>query len=68
MEGKKPPEDIIVIARFKELNDLIPNIFKIIKIRIVKLEYSKNIFIVCFNISEVLNDKKFVNDFFKLSS
>ena len=42
--GKKPPEDIIVIAKFKELNALIPNTFKIIKIKIVRDEYSKNIF------------------------
>ena len=42
--GRKPPEEIIVIAKFKELNDLIPKIFKIIKIVIVKLEYNKNIF------------------------
>ena len=68
MTGKNPPEEIIVIAKFKELNDLIPKIFKIIKIVIVKLEYNKNIFIDCFNVSEVLNDKKFVRDFFKLSS
>ena len=29
---------------------------------------NKNIFIVCFNISKLLKDKKFVSDFFKLSS
>ena len=66
--GKKPPDEIMVIARFKELNDLIPKKFKIINITNVKLEYRKNIFIVCFKTSVVLNDKKFVRDFFKFSS
>ena len=66
--GKKPPDEITVIARFNELNDLIPNKLKIIKITKVKLEYKINILIVCFKISVVLNDKKFVRDFFKFSS
>ena len=66
--GRKPPEEIIVIARFKELKDLIPIIFKTIKIKIVKPEYNKKILIDCFRTSELLNDKKFVKDFFKLSS
>ena len=66
--GKNPPEEIMVIAKFKELNDLMPNIFKTIKIKTVRPEYKRNILIACFNSSEVLNDKKFVNDFFKLSS
>ena len=34
----------------------------------VKHEYKTNILIVCFKISDVFNDKKFVRDFFKLSS
>ena len=42
--------------------------FKIKKIDTVKPEYNKKIFIVCFKISELLKDKKFVSDFFKLSS
>jgi hypothetical protein len=66
LSGKKPPEEIAVIARLRELNILIPNI--LIKIKIVKLEYKRKILIVCFKISELLKDKKFVNDFFKLSS
>ena len=66
--GINPPDDIILIAKFSELKVLNPKIFKNKKINIVKAEYRKNIFIVCFNISELLNDKKFVNDFFKLSS
>ena len=32
LTGRNPPEEIIVIARFSELNDLIPRIFKIINI------------------------------------
>ena len=68
LTGKKPPEEIIVIAKFKELNVLIPKIFKTIKIKIVKPEYNNKIFIDCFKISDVLNDIKFVKDFFKLSS
>jgi hypothetical protein len=66
--GKKPPEEIIVIAKFRELKDLIPKIFKIIKIEIVIPEYNKKILTVCFKTSELLKDKKFVRDFFKLSS
>ena len=66
--GKNPPEEIMVIARFNELNDLIPNKLRIIKIANVKLEYKINILIVCFKTSVVLNDKKFVRDFFKFSS
>ena len=42
--------------------------FKITKIEIVIPEYNKKIFIVCFNISELLKDKKFVRDFLKVSS
>ena len=34
----------------------------------VKIEYKANILIVCFKTSVVLNDKKFVRDFFKFSS
>ena len=68
LTGKNPPDEIIVIARFNELNDLIPNIFRIINIISVKLEYKTNILIVCFKTSVVLNDKKFVRDFFKFSS
>ena len=39
--GRNPPDEIIVIAKFSELNDLIPRIFKIIKIDIVNPEYNK---------------------------
>tara|TARA_Y100000022_G_C13197823_1_gene351227 strand:- start:336 stop:479 length:144 start_codon:yes stop_codon:yes gene_type:complete len=36
--GKKPPEDIIVNARFRELKLLIDNKFKVIKITKVRPE------------------------------
>ena len=66
--GKKPPEEINVSAKFNELNDLIPSMFKIIKIATVNPEYSKRILIDCFKISAELKDKKLVKDFFKLTS
>ena len=36
--GKKPPDEIIVKAKFKESKDLIEKIFKIIKIKRVSEE------------------------------
>ena len=36
--GRNPPEEIIVIAKFSELNDLIPKKFKIINIDKVRPE------------------------------
>ena len=66
--GRNPPDEIIVIAKFSELNDLIPRMFKIINIDKVNPEYSKKILIDCFKISAELNDKKLVRDFFKVSS
>ena len=45
-EGKKPPDEITVIDKFKELKDLISKIFKIIKIDIVITVYKTNILIV----------------------
>ena len=66
--GRNPPDEIIVIAKFSELNDLIPRMFRIIKIDKVNPEYSKRILIDCFKISDELKDKKLVKDFFKLSS
>ena len=66
--GRNPPDEIIVIAKFNELNDLMPKIFKIIKIKIVNTEYSNKILIDCFIASEELKERKFVKDFFRLSS
>ena len=68
LDGKKPPDEIIVIDKLRELKDLISKKFKIKKIDKVILEYKTKILIVCFNTSALLNDKKFVSDFFKLSS
>ena len=67
-DGKKPPEEIIVIARFNELNILISKILRIIKIAKVNNEYKKNIFKDCFKVSALLKDIKFVSDFLKLWS
>jgi hypothetical protein len=66
--GKKPPDEIKVKAKFNESNDLIEKMFKIMNIKRVKLEYKRKILIACFNISELLKEIKFVNDFLKLSS
>ena len=66
--GKKPPEEIRVKAKFKELNDLIEKKFKMIKIISVIPEYRKKIFKACLKISELSKDIKFVNVFLKLSS
>tara|TARA_B110001450_G_C17163263_1_gene296172 strand:+ start:184 stop:471 length:288 start_codon:yes stop_codon:yes gene_type:complete len=67
-EGKNPPEEIMVIAKLRELKVLISTMLRIIKIATVKPEYNKNILIVCFNISALSKDIKFVRDFFRLSS
>ena len=65
-DGKKPPDEMIVIARFKELNSLTSKIFKMIKIINVISEYKKKIFKDCFKVSALLNDIKLVKDFLKL--
>ena len=56
LTGRKPPEEIRVKAKLSELNDLIENIFKIINIIKVRLEYKKKIFKACLKISELSND------------
>ena len=66
--GKKPPDEIMVIDKFKELNILKLNKFKIIKIINVKRVYKIKILSDCFNVSALFNDMKFVNDFLKLLS
>tara|TARA_B100001540_G_C15535469_1_gene518939 strand:+ start:185 stop:541 length:357 start_codon:yes stop_codon:yes gene_type:complete len=66
--GKKPPEEIIVSAKLKESKVLRSIIFKIIKIVKVKIEYKIKTLRDCLKVSVVLNDKKLVKDFFKLSS
>ena len=67
-DGKKPPEEITVIARFNELNILTSKIFRIINITNVNNEYKKKIFNVCFKVSALLKDIKLVKDFLKLWS
>ena len=66
--GKKPPDEINVIAKLNESKSLKLKIFKIKKIPNVNNIYKINIFDDCFNVSAVLKDKKFVKDFFKLVS
>ena len=66
--GKKPPEEIMVIAKFKELKTLILNKFKTMKIINVKTEYNKNILSDCLKVSALLKDIKLVSDFLKLLS
>ena len=68
LDGKKPPDEIIVIAKLRELKVLIFNKFKITNIVNVIEEYNKNIFKDCFKVSALLNEIKFVKDFLKLLS
>tara|TARA_B100000787_G_scaffold144482_1_gene114348 strand:+ start:265 stop:558 length:294 start_codon:yes stop_codon:yes gene_type:complete len=65
-DGKNPPDEITVIAKFKELNILISKMFRIIKIPKVINEYKKKIFNDCFKVSALLKDIKLVKDFLKL--
>ena len=65
-DGKNPPDDIIVIARFKELNNLTSKKLKITKIPKVISEYNKKIFNDCFKVSALLKEIKFVKDLLKL--
>ena len=51
--GKKPPEEIKVKARLRELNALIEKILRITKIIKVNSEYNNNILTACLNISEL---------------
>tara|TARA_B110000091_G_C13367925_1_gene290986 strand:+ start:92 stop:334 length:243 start_codon:yes stop_codon:yes gene_type:complete len=65
-DAKKPPDEIIVIAKFNELNILTSNMFRVIKIPKVNNEYKKKIFKVCFKVSALLKEIKLVKDFLKL--
>ena len=66
--GKKPPEEIIVIAKFSELNTLIFSMLRTIKIINVIKEYNKKILNDCFKVSALSNEIKLVRDFLKLWS
>ena len=67
-DGRKPPDEITVIARFNELNILSSKIFKITKITNVINVYKRKIFNDCFKVSALLKDIKLVKDFLKLWS
>ena len=67
-DGKNPPDEIMVMARFNELNILISKKFKITKIINVSNEYKRKILNDCFKVSALLNDIKLVKDFLKLLS
>ena len=64
----KPPEAMIDIEKFNASKFLKLINFKIKKMNIVNKIYIKKTFSDCFKYSASLNDKKFVNDFFKLLS
>ena len=68
LTGRKPPEEIIVKAKFKESKVLIEKKFKTMNIKRVKDEYRRKILVTCFKISELLKEIKFVNVFLKFSS
>ena len=66
--GKKPPEEIIDMAKLSELKDLILNKLRIIKRDNVIIEYNKKILKDCLRVSALLKDIKLVKDFLKLLS
>ena len=66
--GKNPPDEMMVIAKFKELKVLTLNILRITKIPKVIKEYNKKILKACLKVSALLKDIKLVNDFLKLWS
>ena len=68
LKGKNPPEEINVIDKLNELKDLIPDILSNKKIQKVRTEYNISTLEDCFKVSIVLNDKKLVKFFFKLTS
>jgi len=68
LTGKKPPDEIIVIDKFKELNILMLNKFKTTNMTKVKKQYKIKILNDCFVVSALFNDVKFVKDFLKLLS
>tara|TARA_Y100001958_G_C20829618_1_gene280991 strand:- start:36 stop:293 length:258 start_codon:yes stop_codon:yes gene_type:complete len=68
LKGKKPPDEIKVNAKLKELKVLKPINSNIKKMNNVKVEYRIKIFTDCLMISELLREIKLVSDLFKLSS
>jgi len=68
LTGKKPPEEINDIDKLNESKNLKSKTFKKTNIKNVNNVYKINILDDCFKVSDVLNVKKFVKDFFKLLS
>ena len=68
LTGRKPPDEIKVIDKLNDIKVLKSNILKIINKKKVNEIYRIKIFNDCFKVSDLLNDKKLVNDFFKLLS
>ena len=68
LKGRKPPDEIIDIDKFRESKFLKFIILRHKKINIVKMIYSIKILNDCLNDSKLLKEIKFVSDFFKLSS
>ena len=66
--GKKPPDEINVNDKLKELNALKSLKYNIIKIIIVKIKYTILILKDCLIVSLELKLMKLVKDFFKLLS
>lgn len=67
-KGRNPPDEIKDIDKLKESKVLKSNILRIINIITVSNEYRISILKVCLKVSDILKDKKFVRDFFILSS
>ena len=68
LSGKNPPDEISVNDKLNESNILTPDKDNNEKIIIVSMKYIKLILKDCFKVSPLLNDIKFVSDFFKLVS
>ena len=68
LSGKNPPDEINVNDKLNESNILTPDKDNNKKIIIVSMKYIKLILKDCFKVSLLLNDIKFVSDFFKLVS
>ena len=68
LAGRKPPEDIRDMDKLNESKVLKSNNLSIKKIKTVKIKYKINILNDCLKVSDILNDKKLVNDFLIFSS
>ncbi len=68
LTGRKPPDEIKLIDKLKELNVLNSKILSIKNIPNVNDIYKIKIFDACFNVSDLSNEKKLVKDFLRFSS